>query len=200
MTSIDICFRVNSRATFPVDHCYALVGAVSRLIPEAHAGNGFAIAPIPGKQIGARRMQLDERSRFVIRTAPERIAQFLPLAGKTIDVFGSKLLLGVPSILPLIPSASMRARMVTIKGFFEPESFRDAVRRQLDQLEVGGCEIEISRQRTLRIKSNEIVGFETSLHGLADSDSLTVATYGVGGRRHMGCGFFVPCRGKGGNG
>jgi CRISPR-associated endonuclease/helicase Cas3 len=191
--TIDISFRVNSRAALPVDHGYALVGAVSRLIPEAHCGNGFAIAPIPGKQIGGRQMMLDERSRFVIRTSADRIAQFLPLAGKTIDVFGRKLVLGVPSIFPLDPCSSLRARIVTIKGFFEPEPFREAVRRQLDQLEVGSCDIYIGRQRTLRIKANEIVGFETTISQLSESDSLTVATHGIGGRRHMGCGFFVAC-------
>jgi CRISPR-associated endonuclease/helicase Cas3 len=194
MTAIDLSFQVNSRATFPVDHCYALVGAVSRLIPEAHGGNGFAIAPIPGKQIGGRQMMLDERSRFVIRTSADRIAQFLPLAGKTIDVFGRKLVLGVPSIFPLVPSSSLRARIVTIKGFFEPEPFREAVRRQLDKLEVGSCDIHIGRQRTLRIKANEIIGFETTLSQLSETDSLNVATQGLGGRRHMGCGFFVACK------
>ncbi len=192
MTSIDIRFHVNSPSAIPADHSYALVGSVSRLIPEAHGGNGYALAPIAGRQIGNRQMRLNENSRFVVRTTPDRIQQFLPLAGKTIDILGRKLVLGVPSIHQLEPATALRARLVTIKGFFEPNEFKEAVRRQLDKLEIGNCEIEIGRQRTLRIKHTEIVGFETTIRNLTPDDSLVLASSGIGGRRHMGCGFFVP--------
>lgn len=195
MTAIDLSFLINFHGVLPADHSYALVGAVSRIIPEAHGGNGYALAPIAGRQIGGRQMKLTENSRFVVRTSPDRIQQFLPLAGRTIDIFGRKLVLGVPSVHALQPASCLRARLVTIKGYFQPDTFLEAVRRQLDKLEVGECEIEVGRQRTLRIKRNEIVGFETTLSNLTDDDSLRVASSGVGGRRHMGCGFFVPAKG-----
>lgn len=194
MNSIDLSFLVNFHGSLPADHSYALVGAVSRVIPEAHGGDGYALAPIAGRQIGGRQMKLTDNSRFVVRTTPDRIQQFLPLAGRTIDIFGRKLLLGVPSVHALQPSRSLRARLVTIKGYFQPEPLQEAVRRQLDRLEVGDCQIAIGRQRTLRIKRNEIVGFETTLSGLSEKDSLQIASVGIGGRRHMGCGFFVPVR------
>lgn len=194
MTAVDLKFLINSPSAIPADHSYALVGSVSRLIPEAHGGNGYALAPIAGRQIGNRQMKLNEHSRFVVRTTPERIAQFIPLAGKTIDIHGRKLTLGVPSIHQLNPSKILRARLVTIKGFFEPETFKTAVRRQLDSLEIGECEMVIGRQRTMRIKRNEIVGFDTTIKNLSPDDSLVLASNGVGGRRHMGCGFFVPAR------
>lgn len=190
--AIDLKFLVKSTSAIPADHSYALVGSVSRLIPEAHSGNGFALAPITGRQIGNRQMMLNENSRFVVRTTPDRIQQFLPLAGKTIDIVGRKLVLGVPSIHQLEPVGALRARLVTIKGFFDLDPFKEAVRRQLDKLEIGNCEIEIGRQRTLRIKRTEIVGFETTIWNLAPIDSIILASSGIGGRRHMGCGFFVP--------
>lgn len=190
--AIDLSFLVSSVGSLPADHSYALVGAVSRLLPEAHGGKGYALAPIAGRQIGGRQMKLTETSRFVVRTTPDRIQQFLPLAGRTIDIFGRKLLLGVPSVYNLKPTSSLRARLVTIKGYFDSELFKEAVRRQLDKLEIGECGIAVGRQRTLRIKRNEIVGFDTALHRLSPEDSLTVSSNGIGGRRHMGCGFFVP--------
>ena len=194
MTAIDLTFLINAHGTLPADHSYALVGAVSRLIPEAHGGSGYALAPIAGRQIGGRQMKLTENSRFVVRTTPDRIGQFLPLAGKTIDIFGRKISLGVPSVHNIEPATTLRARLVTIKGYFQPDDFKQAVRRQLDKLEVGGVEIKVGQQRTLRIKRNEIVGFETLIVGLTAEDSLKVASSGIGGRRHMGCGFFVPAR------
>ena len=196
MNAVDLSFLINSHSTFPADHSYALVGAVSRLIPEAHGGNGFALAPIAGRQVGGRQMKLMEYSRLVVRTTPDRIQQFLPLAGKTIDILGRKLHLGVPSVHQLLPVPSLRARIVTIKGFFEPESFADAVRRQLNKLDVGNCQVEVGRQRTLRIKRIEVVGFETTLHELNEQDSIVLASNGIGGRKHMGCGFFVPAKGE----
>jgi len=192
MTAIELSFGMTCSATIPADHGYALVGAVSRLIPETHGGVGFAIAPIRGCQLGERQISFDARSRFVIRTSPERIGEFLPLAGKSLDLLGRKIVLGVPSIHQLTACTTMRARMVTIKGFFEPILFRDAVRRQLDLISVGDCMIDIRKKRTLRIKQQEIVGYETVLDGLSEPESLVVATHGVGGRRHMGCGFFTP--------
>lgn len=200
MTAIDLSFLVNFHGTLPADHSYALVGAVSRLIPETHGGNGYALAPIAGRQIGGRQMKLTENSRFVVRTTPDRIGQFLPLAGKTINIFGRKLLLGVPSVHVIEPATSLRARLVTIKGFFKPDAFKEAVRRQLDKLGIGECEISVGRQRTLRIKQNEIVGFETVLDQLSPENSLIVSSNGIGGRRHMGCGFFVPVRKEAANG
>jgi CRISPR-associated endonuclease/helicase Cas3 len=192
MTAIDLTFLIHAHGALPSDHSYALIGAVSRLIPEAHGGDGYALAPIAGRQIGGRQMKLTENSRFVVRTSPERIAQFLPLAGKTIDIFGRKISLGVPSVYSIDPAETLRARLVTIKGYFQPDDFKQAVQRQLDNLEIGDCEILVGRQRTLRIKRNEIVGFETTLANLAPEDSLKVSSHGIGGRRHMGCGFFVP--------
>ena len=194
MTAIDLQFLIQSQVAIPADHGYALVGAVSRLIPSAHGGDGYAIAPIAGRQIGNRHMKLTPSSRFVIRTAPDRIAEFLPLAGKTIDIQGRKLQLGVPTVQPLVPSPKMKSRLVTIKGFFQPETFAEAVQRQLTQLDIHDAEIQVGRQRTLRIKRNEIVGFATVVSGLSDDDSLKLAAGGIGGRRHMGCGFFVPAR------
>ena len=200
MTAIDLTFLINAHGALPADHSYALVGAVSRLIPEAHGGNGYALAPIAGRQIGGRQMKLTENSRFVVRTTPDRIGQFLPLAGKTIDIFGRKISLGVPSVHNIEPATALRARLVTIKGYFQPEPFQEAVRRQLDKLEIGDCKIVVGRQRTLRIKRNEIVGFETTLTGLSPEDSLKVSSHGIGGRRHMGCGFFVPAQTEANNG
>lgn len=200
MTAIDLSFLIQSHASIPADHSYALVGAVSRLVPAAHGGNGYALAPIAGRQVGGRQMKLTDNSRFVVRTTPDLIQQFLPLAGKTIDIFGTKLQLGVPSVHQLEPTAALRARLVTIKGFFQPEPFKEAVQRQLDKLEIGVCEIVVGKQRTLRIKRNEIVGFETTLQQLTPDDSLTIATHGIGGRRHMGCGFFVPSQKEATNG
>lgn len=47
-------------------------------------------------------------------------------------------------------------------------------------------------RRTLRIKDKEIVGYEVILEGLTAEESLCIQHNGLGGRRKMGCGVFVP--------
>lgn len=197
MTTIELHYPLPGRTqSIPADHGYALLGAISRLLPAVHGGNGFALAPIAGRQIGNREMMTTRESRLVIRTTTDRIADFLPLAGKSIEIAGRQLIVGIPSVQAIAPSPSLRARLVTIKGFFDQEAFKDAVRRQLDQLSVGECEVSITSRRTIRIHGREIVGFSTRLDHLTDDDSIRVYVNGIGGRRHMGCGVFVRCNGK----
>ncbi|TWU43855.1 CRISPR-associated endonuclease Cas6 [Novipirellula aureliae] len=191
---IELAFPVMGRSPIPADHGYALLGAVTQLIPAVHGGNGFALAPIPGRQVGDRKMALTRTSRLVVRTSADRVGEFLPLAGKQIMLVGRSITLGVPTVQQLEPAPRLRARIVTIKGFFEPNEFAEAVQRQLDKLEIKDAEINVGRQRTIRVKQNEILGFETTLSKLDDESSLKVLAEGIGGRRHMGCGVFVPCQ------
>jgi len=48
------------------------------------------------------------------------------------------------------------------------------------------------RRHVLRIKGQQVVGFSVQLTGLTAEESVTVQEHGLGGRRKMGCGFFVP--------
>lgn len=191
---IELSFPALGQTPIPADHGYALLGAVTQLIPSVHGGNGFALAPIAGRQVGGRQMALTRSSRLVVRTTVDRVGEFLPLAGKQITLVGRSITLGVPTVQQLEPTSRLRARLVTIKGFFEPKNFALAVQRQLDKLEIAEAEISVGRQRTIRVKQTEILGFETTLSNLDDASSLKLLTEGIGGRRHMGCGVFVPCQ------
>ncbi len=192
---IKLCFPLTARTAIPSDHGYALLGAVSRIAPSVHHRDGIAVAPIAGRQAGERLMSLTKNSRLVIRVDASRITEFLPLAGKTIELAGRPLAVGAPVVQQFAPSATLRSRLVTIKGFFEPDEFAAAARRQLAELAVD-AQIEVGKQRTLRIKGNEIVGFETRLSALDEAASLIVQEHGIGGRHHMGCGFFLPTTGE----
>lgn len=191
---IELSFPAFGRTPIPADHGYALLGAVTQLVPSVHGGNGFALAPITGRQVGGRQMALTKASRLVVRTEVDRVGEFLPLAGKQITLAGRLLVLGVPTVQALTPTNTLRSRLVTIKGFFDPALFTEAVQRQLDKLEITEAEISVGRQRTIRVKQNEILGFETTLSKLSDESSLKILASGIGGRRHMGCGVFVPCK------
>jgi CRISPR-associated protein Cas6 len=177
--------------------------AVSRLLPEAHQADGYGIHPIRGRQLGGRTLQLTEHSRLVIRTDAGEIARFLPLAGQPLRLLDRTLRIGVPQVRSLVPAVAVRSRLVTIKlpdvaaqpGDAAAEAFRAAALRQVGEL--GVCTeatLSLGKRRTLRIKDKEVVGYEVLVDRLTAEESIVVQENGLGGRRHMGCGVFVPER------
>lgn len=164
------------------------------------------------------------RSRLRLRLPAELIPSCLALAGKPLDVAGHKIRLGVPQVRPLLPAPNLIARLVIIKAssprsdpadarsrdrlrtrrYLEPGPFLAACRQQLDALGVAG-EAGIPlirhgpragepRRRVLRIKDKQVVGFAVQITGLTAEESIKVQERGIGGRRKMGCGFFVPLK------
>jgi len=200
---VDLIFGIRCLGPIPADHGYLLYSAVSRAVPEIHRQDGYGIHPIRGRQLGGRTLQLTDRSRLAVRTSADHIAQFLPLAGKTLMLLDRRLQVGVPQVRPLVPAAALRSRLVTIKlkeaaeasGDTAAEIFVTSLRQQLDALGVSEeAQVHPGKRRTLRVKSKEVVGYEVVLECLTAEESISVQEHGLGGRRHMGCGIFVLCK------
>jgi CRISPR-associated protein Cas6 len=192
---VDLSFKIRSNAPLWSDHGFFLFGAVSRLLPDAHEANGIGILPIAGSQIGERRIQLNEHSRLTLRIPSGDIARWLPLAGKTVDVAGVSLQVGIPEIRVLIPATALRSRLVTTKNCQDQSRFEAEIRRQLTAIGVSDeAIVSVGKRRTIRIHGKEVVGYELVIEGLTADESVAIQTTGLGGRRHMGCGVFVPLR------
>jgi CRISPR-associated protein Cas6 len=190
MVWIELRFPVIGSA-LPSDHGYAMYSAISKLIPEAHQADWLAVETVPGTARGDGGILINERARLRMRLPQDHLPSMLKLAGKRLDVDGYAIRLAAPQTFLLRPSSALYARCVTIKKFMEPEPFLDAVRRKLDELEVKG-QPEIGGRRAFRVGSHTIVGFGLTLRELSDEASILLQERGLGGRRHMGCGFFIP--------
>lgn len=189
---IDLAFKLMGTRIL-VDHGYALYAAISRVVPEIHDAKDIGVHPVRGRFDGNGRLLLSPASRLIIRTADDRIREFLKLAGKTLEVDGHRLRMGVPEVRPLRSAAALYARLVTIKGFMESEQFLDAARRQLETMGAT-AKLDLGERRTFRVKDKQVVGFEMLATELAAEDSIKLQEVGIGGRRRMGCGVFVPFR------
>lgn len=211
MPRVDFCFPLRGDC-LPADHGYLLYSAVSRLLPAAHPtstreADGFGIHPVRGRQVGGRTLQLTEYSRLVIRTNADQIARFLPLAGKQLRILGRSLCIGAPEVRALVPGSAVRSRLVTIKladvaaqsAGAAAELFRAAALRKLAEVGLSTeARLTLGKRRTLRIKDKEVVGYEVLVERLTAAESITLQEAGLGGRRHMGCGIFVPTVTRGG--
>ena len=197
MSTVDLAFPLLSIKPIPADHGYHLYSALSRVLPELHQQDGIGIHPIRGQQIGNRQFNLDTRSRLILRTDADAIGQLIQLAGKPLTIAGITIRVGVPQVWSLKPAPALRSRLVTIKlkDGVTPDTFQLSAREQLVALGVSAEAIlTLGKRRTLRIKDKEVVGYEVILEGLTAEESLNVQEKGLGGRRHMGCGVFVPLR------
>ena len=190
MPSIDLAFRLTGSAV-PVDHGYALYAALSRILPEIHAAKDVGVQPIRGVYSGNGTLHLADFSRLILRLPDEQIRAYLKLAGKKLSVDDHPLSVGVPEVRTLRPVVRLRARLVTIKGFLQEDEFLAAAKRQLEQLGIKG-QAHIGTRRTFRVRDKQVVGFEMGVTQLTAEESLTLQEQGLGGRRKMGCGVFVP--------
>ena len=190
MPSIDLAFRLTG-SIVPVDHGYALYAALSRILPELHAAKDIGVQPIRGVYSGNGTLHLADFSRLILRLPDEQIQAYLKLAGKRLVVDDHPLSVGVPEVRTLRPVVRLRARLVTIKGFLQEDEFLAAAKRQLEQLDISG-QAHIGARRTFRVRDKQVVGFEMGVTQLTAEESLTLQERGLGGRRKMGCGVFVP--------
>jgi len=189
---IDLSFHISGRQSISADHGYSLYGAIARLLPQVHQPNEIGILPISGQLVGDRRMQLTKASRLTLRVASTDIATWLGLAGKTLEIGSTKVQVGVPEVRGLVPSTALRSRLVTTKNCQDQTRFEAELNRQMKELGLSDQVIvTIIKRRTVRIHDKEVVGYEVVLEGLSAEESISIQTYGLGGRRHMGCGIFV---------
>jgi CRISPR-associated protein Cas6 len=188
--------------SIPENNGYYFYAGISRAL-DGHVPPDVAITSVGGRPVGDRRLAVARGSMIRLRCPAERIGDLLPLAGRSLDVGGHQVQLGVPRVRAVSPAPALASRLVSIKPHVQPGPFLGAVSRQMAALGLttGEAEIPMLRygphagefcRRVVRIKGVTIVGFALIIRGLSDADSLRLMAKGLGGRRHMGCGIFSP--------
>jgi CRISPR-associated protein Cas6 len=196
---VELSFSITGQS-LPADHGYGLYSAIAHLAPQVHEGEGVSILTIAGIPDRQGKIFLTERSHLRIRLPYECMPMVYHLAGKQLSIGSHSIRLGIPQIFMLRPVDRLRARIVTLKNHQEPESFLEAARLQLAALGVVGeaivpLDIEGKPDRkTIKIKTYSVVGFGLEVSGLSEDDSIKLQVFGLGGKRRMGCGVFVPMR------
>jgi CRISPR-associated protein Cas6 len=201
---IDVAFPVRGEA-LPTDHYYALYASMTRQVRAFHDTRlDIRFAPISGEKGERGLIRPHERSRLRVRLPSELIGEVLPLAGRTLEVAGHSIHLGVPTVAPLSPVPLLAAKLVTFKHSTDPGRFLNVARQRLDEMGIGGEPgIPLTqkgghagepRRQIIRVKGTRLIGFALQVNGLTAEESVRLQEQGLGGKKRIGCGFFVPYR------
>jgi CRISPR-associated protein Cas6 len=202
MAIIDLSFVLVGK-TVPIDHGYALFSALCRIVPELHGDRRVGVQPIRGRQSAPGVLTLLKQSRLRIRIESERIAPYIAVAGKVLDLGeGHRLRVGIPQVEPLRPAANLGARLVTFRHAMDPAAFEADVRRELERMEIAAEPHFVPtarpkfegqpKRRVMKVKDRTVVGYALRVLGLTAEESIRLQEEGLGGRRRMGSGVFTP--------
>lgn len=197
---IDLLFPLHGREV-PVDHGYLLFAALSRLLegPDdqwLHESDAIGIHPIRGRYQGQGRLALDPRAaRLAIRLPAGLIPKLLPLAGKQLQLGTDTLRLGIPQPHALKPVPNLYAHWVTTKNGHEEARFDEEIGRQMAALAVHG-KAQRGQRRAFTVKDRKVVAHTLLVTELTAEESIALQEAGLGGRRKLGCGVFVPWQPK----
>ena len=196
-------------ANFPVQpgslicsmHGYSLYSALKKKIPWFGDCLMTSISSIAGIKNGKGQIETQEFSRLSIRTPLSKASSLYSLAGQTLSIGQGEISLKIPTIAPLNPKSTLKARIVVIhlsprEPNLPPDKFLAVATRQLQEREIKGKISILLRQgaldrKVLIVKGKKNPGYGMQVTGLSEEDSLKLKTLGLGGRRKMGAGFFV---------
>jgi CRISPR-associated protein Cas6 len=201
---VDLLFPARG-GTLPTDHAYPLYAALSGIVPQFHdESSPLRFAPITGIGIDDGKLELTEHSSLRVRLPDDSVRVALPLAGKKLVVGDTSIRLGVPAIRTLASAPGLFARLVTFKNADAPDQFLATARAKLTELGVTGepqLPIHLHgdragepKRRVVRVKGMAIYGYALLVTELSAADSIRLQEAGLGGRTHMGCGFFMPAK------
>lgn len=184
-----------------LDHSYELFSALSRKQIVLHDPSlKIGIFGINGSPDRKNRtiLHLSDKSRLRLRLPIKDVGIAYRLEGHSLIVGSYELQLGEVNISLLNPSPSLTSRLIVIKNATEPDLFLASCQRQIDELNIKG-EIALNdrpngqtKYKTIKVRGFTVMGFGLTVTNLNPIDSLILQQEGLGGKRKMGCGMFVP--------
>lgn len=191
---IDVGFPVRG-TKLPADHGYLLFSALCEALPRLSHEPGWALHLVDGEREGARRIRLGPKSMVQLRLPARELGEALSLTGRDLSVGTDRVHLGMAKVKPLAAASRLRSVVVTIPGR-SGRDFEAALRREMATLPLGqdlsSISVEIGAQRILRARVRTVIGYEVEISGLRPHASLCIQAHGLGARRHMGAGVFLP--------
>ena len=200
---LDLAFTIQCRC-LPWDHAYLLSQAIHQVLPwfaeeedaglhlirGAESGNGWQRTDEPGGII-----YLSRRAKLVLRLPRSRIPQAQVLTGLSLQLAEYELLIGKLTEKPLSAHEVMFAHYVTAPEQQSEETFIEDCLLQLRQLNIRCRKMLCGKTTVFSTPSGKLFTRSLMIADLLPEDAVKLQQKGLGEKRKMGCGLFVPHKG-----
>lgn len=203
---IDVLFSVVCKR-LPVDHAYALSVALQQAAPwitEDDSGVGVHTIHVAGSQNGWERpdhgtnqhLILSKRTKLTIRVPKQRRDALLgDLEGATLDVAGCPLTIRSGKTRRLSTETTLFARYVAAVPDDTETGLLDRAAQALKEQDISIRKALCGKMTLLTTPEGMLRTRSLMLSGLAPAESVRLQQQGLGPRRRMGCGIFIPHKG-----
>jgi CRISPR-associated protein Cas6 len=199
----DLSFAIRG-SVLPVDHAYALAEAIRQVLPwiteegagihEIHvadSGNGWYRPEGSSGQL----LHLSRRTKLTLRLARERLESARSLSGRVLDVAGHRLEVGESTARPLSPFPTLFARHVVALGGDDEAQFLDHAASMLRENGLPVRKLLCGRSSRIETASGSLLTRSLMVADLDPPDSVRLQQRGLGPKRYLGCGLFIPHKG-----
>jgi CRISPR-associated protein Cas6 len=192
---IDLLFPLHGHA-IPLDHGYVLYAALARALESSgdcwlHNREDVGVHLIRGHYQGKGRLALNAGSRLTVRLPATLVHKFLALAGQQLTLGTDSLRVGIPQPRALQATPTLYAHLVTTRNGNDENRFDTEIAHQLAELAIRGSP-QRGPRRSFTIKDRKVVAHTLLVSELTAEESIRLQEHGLGGRRKLGCGVFVP--------
>jgi CRISPR-associated protein Cas6 len=202
---LDVLFAIDCRR-LPVDHAHALAAALHAVVPwlasEPHAAvHNIHVA---GSQNGWERpaqgagqdLIPSRRTKLIIRVPKARVADLeSALRGVTLDLAGYGLTVGAAKTRGLAKDATLFARQVVSRPGDDEDAFLAWAVSELGAIDIVVRKAMCGKELVLETPDGPIRARSLMLGDLGPEESVRLQQLGLGPRRDLGCGIFIPHKG-----
>ena len=196
-----------------IDHGYKLYSALKTKVlnknPKILQDRNFPvdvnISKISGRHYKYSTI-ITNKSKLKIRGPRNYLAELKKILNEQVISIGhTKVFIYEATIFPLIPEKNLTSDMVVIKYPFWKtvncqEKFLASCKKQLSALNINQEPLlldntwDAAKQKIMIVEKDSCkttyIGYGVKIDNLSDQESIALKVQGIGGKRHMGCGWF----------
>ncbi len=204
---VDIIFSIECRE-LPVDHTHSLSNAIKEALPGHGDETGLGINPIylAGSQNGWERpdeslgqnLILSKRTKLTLRVRKEHQDEVIEkLQDKTLMIDGFPLTIRKPKIKKLSKEGTIFSRSIVCSDAEAEDEmlFLQRMQKELNEMGIPIKKALCGKLQPIKTPQGPLLTRSLMLAELQPEHSVKLQQHGIGDKREMGCGIFIPHKG-----
>jgi CRISPR-associated protein Cas6 len=202
---LDVLFSIECKR-IPVDHAHALSAALHGVVPWLDTEPGAAVHNIhvAGSQNGWERPEHggdqhlipSRRTKLIIRVPKGRVADLeATLCGTTLHLAGWPIVVGPAKTRGLSKESTLFARQVVSRPGDDEDAFLAWAVTELTGMGISVRKAVCGKELVLETPGGPIRTRSLMLADLSPEEAVRLQQTGLGPRRDLGCGIFIPHKG-----